>query len=286
MARLTKLSVQDYWKVVCWFVLLVLIGLVTIAKYPNSWWLATVIHTAAEAFVVAGVIGLVVELSSLNRLIDFVGQDVAKRVTAAHLPASLRSQVWQIVNAYLVYEDYQHAYRLRREANGEMRVESTITYKVTNYGPHEVEYSPMAAEEAIYQPMFLRVEYRLTGGKAHAFDKEGLVRFTSVRPGSKASHVDGLPRLILRPKSQAPEESCTVTWVYNTLMPETYSDITAFGGPTIDPIIRLDEKPEDMVFFSGGDGVQHVEGGNAWVFKRPFIRDQHVRVWWYPRARA
>jgi hypothetical protein len=244
-----------------------------------------VIHKIADAFMVAGVVGTVVELSSLNRLIEYVGRDVARRVSAAHLPPALRSQIWTVVNSQLVYEDYQRGYRLTRGVSGRMNVESTITYKVRNYGFTSVPYSPMLGEESFHKPKFLSVEYRLTSGGGHAFSEEELVAFTAPRPRTRALRVDSLPKVMLRPKDQMPEEVCTVVWRYVAEMEVDYSDITAFGGATIKPVIQLDDKPDDIDFFSDGEGIEHIEGGRRWVFNRPFIEGQHVRVWWHRAGR-
>jgi hypothetical protein len=64
--------------------------------------------------VIAGIIGIVVELSSLSRLIEYVGRDIARRLSAAHLPSTLRQQIWEVTNSQYVYEDYQRTYRLSR----------------------------------------------------------------------------------------------------------------------------------------------------------------------------
>ena len=66
-------------------------------------------------------------------------------------------------------------------------------------------------------------------------------------------------------------------------MPDEYSDITAFAGTTVDPVIQLDDKPEDLEFLSPGEGVEHIEHGRRWKYKRPFLQGQHVRVWWHQR---
>lgn len=277
MAALTKLSVSDYWRLIYPFALLIIIGLVA-AHYPESWPWTKQIDRLSDALIVAGLIGVVVELSSLNRLIEHVGRDVASRVTGMHLPTELRRQMSQIVETSLVLEDYTRSYRLHLE-NGKMVVESTLTYNVRNYGFTVQEYSPMLADEAFHNPTFLNVEYRLTNGDGYAFSEQQLALLTTQRQ-TRARCVDQLPKVALRPRAQVPDEVCRVTWQYKTIMPEEYSDITAFGAPTINPTIRVDAKPKDIDFFSDGEDVQHVPGGSEWVFKRPFIQGQHVRVWW------
>lgn len=198
-----------------------------------------------------------------------------------HLPNELRQKIWDIINTQFVFEDYQRSYRLSREAGGKMHVECTITYKVRNYGSGDLEYSPMLGEEAIHSPKFLDLEYRLTSGKGYVFDENGLIKFTTPRDvGNVGIHVKGLPKVVLCPKDQMPNELCTVTWRYTAEMPEEYSDISAFGGATINAVIQLEDLPPDMKFVCGGEGVERLPDGKRWVFKRPFVKDQHVRVWW------
>jgi hypothetical protein len=284
MTSLTKLKVKDYLILIRWYVLSFIGGLIVVLSYPDSCRLATLVHKAADAFMIAGVIGVVIELSSLNRLLEYVGSDVAQRLSAIHLPNEIRQQIWQVINSEFVYEDYQRSYRLSR-SSGKMQVESTISYKVRNYGFSDLGYSPMLGDEIIHKPKFLSVEYRLTSGEGHAFNEDQLIEFTGPRRATKVgSQVKGLPRLLLHSKDRMPQEVCTVTWRYVAEMPEEYSDITAFGGATVNPVIQLEDIPADMDFICDGEGVEQLPGGKRWVFKRPFIKDQHVRVWWHRRV--
>lgn len=284
MASLTELRIRDYWMVVRWFVLSLIVGLLLVLAYSDSWYLADAIHKLGDALMIAGIVGIVVELSSLGRLIEHIGTQVAERTTARHLPNPVREQIWEIVNSRLVYDAYERRYAFSHRDDGRIDVHSRITYRVRNYGFASSAYAPTCAEESFYDPQFLSLEYALTSGEGHAFNQEQLSTFTKQRPLTKAICVDDLPKLALHPMSEIPDEACTVTWHYRMIRNVEDSDITSFGGPTIDPVFDL-QSPPDMHSFSDGEKVSHLEGGTRWIFKRPFIRDQHARVWWFKKKK-
>jgi len=284
MAGITRLTVGEGLRLVRWFAFALVVGAVGLILYPITWPAYRVIEKICDALVVAGVIGLVVELSSLNSVVRRVSEEVARKTSAFHLPPAIRDQIWNIMNTKLVRHDYERRYRLSRIPGGKLSVESTITFNVRNHGTSATEYSPMLAEEDVYNPRFLHVEYGLPDGLTNAFDEKLLEQFTRERT-TRARVVDGLPTVILRPLSQVPDEICAVTLRFTTVMPDEYSDITAFAGPTVDPVIQLDDMPEDLAFMSPGEGVEHVENGRRWKYKRPFLQGQHVRVWWHQRPR-
>ena len=80
----------------------------------------------------------------------------------------------------------------------------------------------------------------------------------------------------------AEDQVCRVRWEYVLEMPREYSDVTAFRGMTVNPVLELDEKPETLEF-EAAQGGMHPHG--AWIdvdIQRAFIAGQHVRVWWRP----
>jgi hypothetical protein len=66
-------------------------------------------------------------------------------------------------------------------------------------------------------------------------------------------------------------------------MPEMYSDVTAYAGMTIHPVIELIEKPYDLDFWASETSCcKHV--GNVWTYEEAFVAGQHLRTWWRPRS--
>ena len=252
--------------------------------YPTTWLAQQLVEKICDAMIVASIIGLVVELSSFNSVVARVSEAVARKMSAFHLPPALRDLIWNTINIKLIRYDYERRYRLLRISGGKLLIDSSIDFKVSNCGTAPAEYSPYLGEEEAYKPKFLHIEYGLPNGRTNAFDEESLRRFTHQRD-TGAYAVQGLPKLTLRPLTQVPGEVCRVSMRFTTIMPEEYSDITAFGGPTIDPVIQLDEIPEDLEFMSPGDDVEHSDQGRRWKYCRPFLQGQHVRVWWRQRAK-
>src|SRR2546422_10556326 len=88
------------------------------------------------------------------------------------------------------------------------------------------------------------------------------------------------PRSTLFPYTTLFRSVCKVTWRYKVTMRDEYSDVTSFSAATIGARIVLRDIPSGLDFHCSGESLKHVEGSRTWDFDRPFISDQHVRVWW------
>jgi hypothetical protein len=78
------------------------------------------------------------------------------------------------------------------------------------------------------------------------------------------------------------DQKCVVRWAYTIEMPRYYSDVTSFGGVTINPTFELTEKPPNLSFWADMEDCDHAAGGLTWQYNRAFIGGQHLRVWWQP----
>ena len=74
-----------------------------------------------------------------------------------------------------------------------------------------------------------------------------------------------------------------MTWTYSLVMPDRYSDITAFSGPAVNLQIQLLDPHDGIDFIVECDHMTHVPDSHTWDFKRAFIQGQHVRVWWFAK---
>jgi hypothetical protein len=60
------------------------------------------------------------------------------------------------------------------------------------------------------------------------------------------------------------------------------SDILSFNGPTIDVTVEANV-PSDTVFVAP---ATELTSGGTWVYKRVFLKEQHLHVRWFPTQSA
>jgi hypothetical protein len=239
-----------------------------------------------DACIVAGILAVVIELFSAKRLIERVSHHLAGRLVGRHLPRALQETVSDlVVETGLVLHNYVKAYRFSEfGSEGHLGIEMTTSYEVLNYSDRSIDYAPHLAEEIFYDPHFLCLEYSV-GSRAHAFGQDVLMPLVQQDNDSRVKKVTGPKKLKIRPAKDSPDapDTCRVLWRHTVRMPSEYSDVTAFGAPTIGVSLRVDSKPEGLDFFAGGPGMEHVEGSSTWNSARSFITNQHVRAWWFRR---
>jgi hypothetical protein len=233
---------------------------------------------------------IMVELGAVHRLIDQVGDDLAGRLVGRGLPKPLQGQIRNIVKTSLVLENFEKTYRLYDWSPGNVRVGVQVNYDVRNYSDLPINYSPEASEEVFYNPEFLRLEYRLSvsaasgAGSNYSYDETTLQHMVRTIEETHVKKVKGPEKVSIPPSSQDDEAVCKVRWTYRLTMRDNYSDVTSFGNPAINATIYLDQKPEELEFVSVGESLEHTPDSHTWVFKRPFIKGQHIRVWWRPKT--
>ena len=176
MSKLSKLSVLE-WLGVTWpFGLMFVTGL-GFSVYRATWPFSKFFDLFAEPLLVAGFVGIAVELVTLQRLIEHVGGDLASKLNAAHLPVKLRQHAQQIVRSDRVQEEHEKSYRLIERADDGIDVVVTLSYRIKNFGATPVAYAPALAEESFHQPIFQHLEYSIVDGEGHAFDESNLQQF-------------------------------------------------------------------------------------------------------------
>jgi hypothetical protein len=85
------------------------------------------------------------------------------------------------------------------------------------------------------------------------------------------------------PENLRDDQMCLVRWAYQIEMHEYYSDVTAFGGLTVNPVLELVDKPVNFDFWASEDNdCKRV--GRIWAYERAFVAGQHVRAWWRPKS--
>jgi hypothetical protein len=235
-----------------------------------------------DAFLVAGIIGVCVELFAATRIIEHASTEVSAKMAGYGLPKAAQTVIYNVVHkTRLVYRDYRRLYRITRsEKPRTIVVESTISYCVVNNGKGNELYRPQLAEEGIYSPKILSLQYsKYTIDPAQLERKVESTGVITFRPAEYVAITESKASTAM--ENLQPDQHCLVRWVEQLEMPDTYSDVTAFSGMTVFPVIELTNADGFDFFASEDNDCEHV--GQTWQYKRGFVAGQHVRAWWRPR---
>jgi hypothetical protein len=261
------------------------VALAAIMRAINHWLQWPILAGVAEAFAVAGIVGMILELFAIRFLIERVASDVADRLAGRNLPLELRRLIGSILETHIVREGYVKTYKLSApDADGFLRVDITIRFAVKNYSNVDTEYSPMIQEEIFYSPEFKHVEYGLHPNISHVLTEDQIRGRESIDPATQVKTLKGDAITIPSIHGEKGAAVCNVLMRYSLRMREEYSDVTSFGGATLGATIEADEVPPSLEFTSSGDEtMQHTPNSKIWVFTRPYINGQHIRVWWFKK---
>ena len=281
---LKKTPLQTFLRLT-WFFFASISAGAALIYYPGSWHGVRLAHGFSDGLVVAGVIGLGVELFAATVLIKHVTDDLAFRLIGYGLPEAAQTLVSKLIReTKLVYRRYEIRYRITKSGIGRVKARLTVSYTVVNNGTRAHSYEPRLSEERFYDPQFSSLEF---GGKMFREllptrgPKTGAVTWRpgetrDLKPSSATDNVDSLDN----------NGVCKVRWEYTIEAPENYGALVAFTGVTLDPRIELEELPDEFEFCASeapDDDCLHAIEGSTWEYKRAFVGGQHLRVWWRPK---
>jgi hypothetical protein len=288
MPRLRDMKAKEVAALFGPFAVVFVLGLALRYSYPHTWHFSELVHLTGDAFAVAGIVGSVIEMHITGRLIDHTAESLSHRLIGWGLPSELQGEIRTIVDTTLVRFNTVKQYRLVDPRDGKVTVEVTYSFEVRNYGDAPEKYAPFLAEEEFYEPKFTYVEYGLIGKTGHTYSGSELEAMTETRADDRARAVNDensghpLPKVTIQPNRDHPDSVCRVSWQYRMTMPESYTDVTSFGGSAIGARVQADSIPDGFEFTGAGRyAVQSGQSGHTWTYTRPFLQHQHIRVRWF-----
>jgi len=287
--RFYALSLRDHVRLLLPFVVAGALGVVARLKYPYWWPANELVYFLADAFIVAMVLGVAIDVFSAKLLVERVSDGLAQRLVGRGLPVDMQAPIRDVVSTDLVRDHYVKSYAFFAPEDGRVQVSIEVRFEVRNYSEAVRDYAPEMAAETFFQPEFRFLEYGIAGRKIYTFSEDGLA--------CKAERVDGLgvirvsrsalPALSLRPVKTGEKAPCQVTWRYAITVPEQYCDVTELNEATLGATIQIEALPEELDFACGGDlSLHHEAGSQSWYFEKAFIAGQCVRAWWFRRKSA
>lgn len=286
---LRDLTIRQIWHLMGPFVMVAAVGFVGLRLYPGNWFAAHEIQLVAHALMVAGIIGIFIELFAANFLIRRVADDLAQKLVGRGLPAELQHHIREITETKIVRDELVKTYSLSEpDSSGRLRVSISLSYNVRNYSDSPESYSPFLKQEAVDSPEFESLDYFIGDETCH-YSGADIADLLKIDPETQVHTVAGRQKITLEPIRRNERSVCKVVWRYHLTMPQNYSDLTTAGSSVIGTQIHLVRIPKNLVFVSGGDirgTMVHAPGSHTWTFRRPFVNGQSIRVWWYPKEQA
>jgi hypothetical protein len=284
--RFYALSVRDHARLLLPFVVAGLLGVVARVKYPYWWPANELVYFVADAFIVAMLLGVAIDVFTAKLLVERISDGLAQRLVGRGLPADMQAPIRDVVSTDLVRDHYVKSYAFSVPEDGRVQVNVEVRFEVRNYSEAVRDYAPELVAETFFQPEFRFLEYGIAGRKIYTFSEEGLSCKAATEDALGVTRVPGssLPVISLKPVRTGEKAACQVTWRYSIMVPEQYCDVTELDEATLGATIQIEALPEDFDFVCGGDASLHHEAGSqSWYFDKAFIAGQCVRAWWYRR---
>lgn len=246
--------------------------------------LADLPNELADALIIAGLIGLAIEIWSKQVLIDDVADILSERLVGYRLPRKAQAVIGNLVlKSKIVLRDYCATFQFTRHPSksGYLMVRMVISYKALNNGMEPTKYPCGMSEELIYKPTLESLRH---GSQTYSGNAISPIDTATQRCWKPTELTLQPSEASAGPDSLTPDQFCIVRWVYTMEMPERYTTVVSFGAIVIEPEVRFDPLQElPLKFYANPDETcEHSEGSSIWRYRRAFIKDQCIRVWWEP----
>lgn len=273
--RASAMTLIEEWPLSLAFLFSILSGFGLHHWYSSYCPLHESVMALADAFMVAGILGLALEVFATKHLIEKASTRLAKEMIGGGLSPNIKTKIYEIATTKLARHGYKKEYRLKEATDGTLTVETTTSFKIENYGEKTEKYTPEADEEKVFNPRFLYLEYSLLGRK-YSFDENALAKSHKGKHGTGTTIQASGRRISIPPRTKELNAVCEVKWVIEVTMKGDWFDLTEFRYPTEDAEIYLAEKPDQLEFYCTGKTID----SKTWTFDEPFMVGQQLKVWW------
>ena len=270
--------------VIKWPLISVVLGLVIHAIYPHHWPFRTTVIMLADALAVGAFIAVTLELFLSRQLIDHTASELSEKLVGARPARGSASRHWRHCAQNGFRQDQSSSRYVIRPTEDPSHVVVSITrrYRTWNHGKGPQRYSPKLAEESFHKPRFLSLDC-FHGNSAYCHLDESQLK-PELKRGSNSQSVTGTEVVLAPIGRDRFAEPFLVMWQMEITVPADYSDVIAFGHPTVGPFeIEMAGLPDGFEFVATEDPALSVTG-NVWRYHRAFLPGQHLRVWWRPKT--
>src|SRR5215475_3488174 len=172
--RFYALSLRDHMRLLLPLVVAGALGVVARLKYPYYWPGNELVYFLADAFIVAMVLGVAIDVFSAKLLVERVSDGLAQRLVGRGLPVDMQGPIRDVVSTDLVRDHYVKSYAFSAPEDGSVQVHIEVRFEVRNYSEAVRDYAPELTVESFFQPEFRFLEYGIPGRKIYSFSDQNL----------------------------------------------------------------------------------------------------------------
>jgi hypothetical protein len=272
---ISRLRRKDIWSFR--LTVLALLGIGVILLLTDVPYLdAALTHSLADALVIAAVLAFTVDIYLKDRVLREVSSDVSKYLVGYRLPEEVQNRIRSLLQTRWIERNCRIHLRLTEVPNtpGRVKVEITVSRDVENITTEEESFQDKFEYERHLPQRLLEMRCDSADTKAqYQLNPDGLVREKADEPGV----MQALARVVrVPPVHESAGRYYQFRVRYEAEYPENYSDIVAFGRPTIGAIFEVECPAAFRVTVPPAD----ISAPNRWEFRRLFLTGEHIRYRW------
>lgn len=240
------------------------------------------LRLVGHAFIISGILMATVDRFVKERFLREVSWDVSKYLIGYNLPLEIQDRIRDLMRTQVIRRDFELRYRLSRLAgqvdSAKLKLELEFSYELENVTNQVQPYQQMVAFERHDNPTLVELRCDSQDSKAVYFlDGSKLLKEKDDEPGV----VEGYGKKIkLPPHNREKGMKYRIGGKYYFIVPEDYSDLFSFAGPTISVTAVAVEVPDDLEFIAP---VGDVSTTKRWEYRRVFLPGEHIHVRWFKK---
>jgi len=229
-----------------------------------------------EALLIAGILAATVDQFVKFRVIREVMSDVWQYLANHRVPVEISDYLHDSLQATIIRRNLTLKYKFSKEPGRNMRADIEITYQIENYGNQEKVMDIFISEEEHKKPVFESIS-------CISSDPQGVIpegkplNITSPVAGVKRAEVKDYEKIRVQPFHDGLFYNVIFKYHLDNVL-DSDSDVLSFNGPTIDVTIEA-AAPASLTFVPP---ATNLAGGGRWIYKRVFLKEQHLHVRWFP----
>ena len=126
--RFSSLTAKEWFGLLRPFLVFVCFGFVGRAFYPKCWWWSDAVFGLFDAVMIAGFVGIGLELYGTKFLIEKIADDLTEKLVGRGLPAKLQSHIREITKTSLVRERFVKIYSIPEPKNHRVTLDMDVTF--------------------------------------------------------------------------------------------------------------------------------------------------------------
>jgi hypothetical protein len=249
-------------------IVLTIVGVWGTWKCPNE-----LGRKLCESFIVAGILSISVDVWLKRRLQEDAAKDIFHHLLGMSLPAELREHLQVVLEENTIYRP-SITHRINVEDNGDS-VTLSVEIDAVNKAAKDSEYCQSLMLEEAFNGHLQYASLRSVKDSHYVLTEKEL-NLAKDKPEPMVWSWEG-PTV---PLAKGEELHQHVRFTVKRARSDFY--ILFFGRPSINPTIRV--TGSDTLFITASADSKTQVNGDEYVYKRVFLRGDHLQIRWKPKA--